>query len=81
MKTESDNADAGCSSRLARISDALGVPLTTFFDAGQATVSDSEKEAEAYLLHLIAAFLRDADAEARRRFVTSIEAVLQVDTR
>ncbi|WP_167367809.1 hypothetical protein [Methylobacterium pseudosasicola] len=56
--------------------------MSTFFGASSdpTTAHDLEDEAEAYLLRLVASYLREAEPEARCRFAASVEALLQADS-
>ncbi|CAM2892922.1 MULTISPECIES: hypothetical protein [Methylobacterium] len=83
MTRDSDETRTEPSERLARISDALDLPISVFFGGGQdAAVAQGAADAgTAYLLALIAAYLKDAKPEARRSFLQSVEALIQAESR
>ena len=81
MTRDSDTTRFEPSERLARISDALDLPLSVFYGGGQdAAVAQGADEGTGYLLALIAAYLRDAKPEARRRFLQSVEALIKAES-
>ncbi|MER2193788.1 hypothetical protein [Methylobacterium brachiatum] len=71
MRQGSDKPAAVSRDRLSNISDALGLPVSAFYGAGD--------ETESYLLKLVAAYLDAAKPEARARFVGAVEALLQAE--
>ena len=68
---------------IARIADALGSPVSTFYD------SDPDRDAidglapvnEAAVLTFVRAYLRGADTEARRRFVAAVRTMADEEPR
>jgi len=83
MNGGGDEAETGCKHQLTRISEALGLPVSAFFgdDPGTLMATGMGDQAEAYLLKLIAAYLREATPETRNRFVRSVEAMLNTGFR
>ncbi len=69
--------------RLARISDALGIPVMVFL--GGEAASDAREELrrrqEMQVLTLVQAYLRAVDRDAGRRFAESVQAMMEAEAR
>jgi hypothetical protein len=71
MTQGSDEPADESRSRLKKISDALGLPVSAFYSAGD--------ETETYVLKLVTAYLEGAKPEARTRFAGAVTALLQAE--
>jgi len=66
---------------LARISDALGVPVAAFFGSNVNVAEHLRRQQEEQVLGVVRAYLRGIDREAARRFVTAVQALVETDVR
>ncbi|KST56993.1 hypothetical protein AO398_26210 [Methylobacterium sp. GXS13] len=66
---------------LARISDALGVPVAAFFGSNADMPESLRHQREEQVLRVVRAYLREIDHEAARRFITAVQALVETDVR
>ena len=85
MREDPENLDdpSRVGNTLARISDALGIPVAAFRGRGcDPDVREQlQRRWEAQVLALVKAYLQDADCEARRRFAEAVQTMAEAKAR
>ncbi|MGU3282216.1 hypothetical protein [Methylobacterium mesophilicum] len=62
---------------LARISDALGIPVVAFYGFDADAVEHLQREEEVRVLAVVRAYLRKVDHDAARRFITAVQGLVE----